>query len=151
MLREWIVMPLFLLWIWEFSPVILVWHDYKFICNLVASTNNRLLLQLRRWRAPEQELVAVMMAMVMTYHHRRRRLLRSSLLSSWGAKGQWKKLCASLRRTPLVATHSNKGPSPISTVHSRNFWIQSLLSSRWLRNHYRLTSGSTPLSRSFVC
>ena len=75
MLREWIVMPLFLLRIWEFSPVISVWHDYKFICNLVTSTNNRLLLQLRRWHAPEQELVAVMMAMVTTYHHHRCRLL----------------------------------------------------------------------------
>ena len=111
-----------------------------FICNLLTSTNNRLLLQLRRWRAPVLELVAVMMAMVITYHHHRRRLLRSSLLSSWGAKGQWKKLCASLRRRPLMATHSNQGPSQISTVYSRNFWIQSLLSSRWLRNHYRLTS-----------
>ena len=112
-----------------------------FICNLVASTDNRLLLQHRRWRAPVLQLVAAMRAIMMTYHHHRRRPLRSSLPSSWGAKGQWKKLCASSRKTPLVATRINQGPSQISTVHSRSFWIRSLQSSRWLRNHCRLTSG----------
>ena len=92
-----------------------------FICNLVASTNNHLLLQLRRWHAPVLELVAARMAIMMTCHPHRHCPLRSSLPSSWEAKGQWKKLYASLRRTPLVATHSNKGPSQISTVHSRSF------------------------------
>ena len=80
-----------------------------FICNLVASTDNRLLLQHRRWRAPVLELVAARMAIMMTYRRRRRRPLRSSLPSSWGAKGQWKKLCASSCKTPLVATHINQG------------------------------------------
>ena len=54
----------------------------------------------RQWPTP----VAVTMAMVMTYHRRRRRLLRSSLLSSWGAKGQWRKLCAEHRLWPPTST-----------------------------------------------
>ena len=135
----------------RFSLVNSVWHDYKFIYNLVASTNNRLLSQLRIWRAPVQELVAARMAMMVTYRHRHRHLLRSSFPNSWEAKGQWRKLYASLCRTQLVPNHSNKGLSQTSTVPSRNFWIQSLLSSRWQWNHYRWMSGSTPLSRSFIC
>ena len=78
------------------------------------------------------------MATMTTCHPHRRRLLWSSLPSSWGARGQWRKLCASSRKTLLVATHINQGPSQISTVHSRSFWIRSLQSSRWLRNHCRL-------------
>ena len=144
-LREWIIMPLFLLYEFKFGMSI------QIICNLLTSSNNHLLLQLRRWLAPVQELVATMMATAMTYHHRHRRLLRSSLPNSWEAKGQWRKLCTSLRRTQLVPIHSNRGLSQTSTAPLRNFWIQSLLSSRWQRNRYRQMSGSTPLSRSFVC
>ena len=118
------------------SPVNSIWHDYKFICNLLTSTNNRLLLQLCRWLAPVQELVAAMMATTVTYHHCHHRLLMSSLHNFWEVRELWRKPYTSLRRTPLVATHSSKGPSQISIVHSRNSWIQSLLSSRWLRNHY---------------
>ena len=123
----------------------------QFICNLLTSSNNHLLLQLCRWLALVPEQAAAKRAMTVTYHHRHHRLLMSSLHNSWEAKGLWRKPCASLRRTRLTPANNNRSLSQISTAPSRIFWIPSLLSSRWPRNRSRWMSGSTLLSKSSIC
>ena len=93
----------------------------QFICNLLTSSNNHLLLQLYRWLALVLEQAAAKRAMTVTYHHRHHHLLMSSLPNSWEARGLWRKPYASLRRTWLAPANSNRGLSQTSTASSRIF------------------------------
>ena len=55
----------------------------QFVCNLLTSSNNHLLLQLCRWLTLVLEQAAAKTTMMVTYHHRHQCLLMSSLRNSW--------------------------------------------------------------------
>ena len=141
MLREWIFMPLFYCMNLRFSLVISVGMITQFICNLLTSSNNHLLLQLCRWLELALEQATTKVATMVTYHHRHHHLWMNSSHSSWVVREQWRKQCASLRRTLLRLVSKIKGLNQINTAHSRTFKTPSLLSSKRQKNRSRWMSG----------
>ena len=119
----------------------------QFICNLLTSSNNHLLLQLCRWLTLRLEQATTKVVTTMTYHHHHHCLRMNSSHSSWVVREQWRKHYASLRITLLTPISNIKGLSQINTTISRISKTPSLLSSRWSKNRSRRMKGLTQLSK----
>ena len=109
----------------------------QFICNLLTSCNNHLLLQFCRWLALALEQAPARVAMMVIYHHHRPLLRMSFLHSYWEIREQWRIHCASMHRTPLMPVSNIKGLNLINIAHSKISKTLSLLSSKRPKNRSR--------------